>query len=206
MPCADIGAVLVYQSGDEASRLLPVSCTWYLFWNWIYKIGQLLCSGHGLPGRGLSCEKPLWQEQFWGRGGWVSSWGSFESSLKGIPQKSATTTTVLVLLCGDLVCGPFGVKSWPEREAQSRNAPMISASPGQPSEWREEGRAGGSREGGKASIWVMSLKDPTRADFQVFLFTAHSLATNFLLNQCVDKSILIWICTMLWFFRQVLDM
>lgn len=41
--------------------------------------------------------------------------------------------------------------------------------------------------GDKADIGVMSLKDPPGADFQALIFTAHSLATNFLFNQCVDK-------------------
>lgn len=98
-------------------------------------MGQSLCSGHGsLPGRATSYEKTWCQEQFWDRGGWVSSWGSLSPVGRG--------STSLFLLCADLVCGPLEVKNQPERGAQICNASVISASKGQPSEWREEERQG----------------------------------------------------------------
>lgn len=123
---------------------------WCLFWNWICKTGQSLCCSQGsLSRRVLSCEKSLWQELFWGRGQWVSSWSSFESSGERILMKSAVFMAGLVPLCEDLVCGLFEVKSWPEIGAQSHNTPAISASPGQPSEQREE--AGAGRETRRAS-------------------------------------------------------
>lgn len=119
-----------------ASRLLPLPFIWCLFWNWIHQMGQSLCSDHGsLPGRAKSYEKTWCQEQFWGTGGWVSSWGSLSPVGRG-------STTSPYLLHADLVCGPLEVKSQPERGAQICNVTVISASIEQPPEWREEGRQG----------------------------------------------------------------
>lgn len=59
----------------------------------------------------------------WGRGGLVNSWGFIEWERDPCKKTTVDTTAVLV-------CGSFGVKSCPERWAQSHNAPVISAFPG----------------------------------------------------------------------------
>lgn len=144
-PCTDIGAVLVYQHGDKPSRLLPVSFTGCLF-----KMESMRQDSHFVLVLAVFLEelclvkKPCSRNSFGARWGLVNSRGFIE--WEGIPAKKPQWIPQQSWM--DFVqtwfVGPLEQKAELKGGHKAHDAPVVSASPGQSSEWREEGRAGES--------------------------------------------------------------